>query len=287
MFFANFTGENYKSDGKEMEKACTIGQSDMKNFTSCWESNLPAWLIVYCLKGEAELTIQFKPHAFRQGMVAIIPLDMFPAFTSETVDFTTFYSLMDRDFAEKTFYGIPSSFYDAIYAEPILYIGDGMGVWMNLLKAIYEDECNPYQQTIISNILQAFALDFYSKWKLQYDGLNIKDERHSAETICRKFYNLAFDHFLEHRDIAFYADKLCITSCYLAKIIRQVCHETPKQALDRLVTLEMKYMLRNTTMTVEQIANHLHFSDTSYMCRYFRRQTGLSLSEYRKGTSDT
>lgn len=63
---------------------------------------------------------------------------------------------------------------------------------------------------------------------------------------------------------------------------RQVCHETPKQAIDRQVTMEMKYLLKNTNMTAEQIADYLHFSDTSYMCRFFRRQTGLSLSEYRK-----
>jgi len=31
----------------------------------------------------------------------------------------------------------------------------------------------------------------------------------------------------------------------------------------------------------EQMAVRLNFSDTSYMCRYFRKRTGMSISDYR------
>lgn len=44
----------------------------------------------------------------------------------------------------------------------------------------------------------------------------------------------------------------------------------------------MKYMIKNTLMTAEQMAIHLHFPDTSYMCRYFKKRTGLSISQFRK-----
>lgn len=91
-----------------------------------------------------------------------------------------------------------------------------------------------------------------------------------------------FDHFREHRNIAYYADILCITPNYLAMIVRKICNETPKQAIDRLITLEMKHLLRNTTLTIEQIADQLHFPDTSYMCRVFRRQIGVSPLKYRE-----
>lgn len=35
-------------------------------------------------------------------------------------------------------------------------------------------------------------------------------------------------------------------------------------------------------MTAEQMALHLHFPDTSYTCRYFKKHIGVSISEYRK-----
>lgn len=65
-------------------------------------------------------------------------------------------------------------------------------------------------------------------------------------------------------------------------ITRQVCRESPKAAIDRMVVLTIKNLLRTTAMTVEQIAAELHFADTSYMCRYFRRHAGQSMGEYRR-----
>lgn len=261
---------------------CIIGESDMKDFTSWWESHLPACIIVYCRTGEAELRLQFKSHPFRQGMVTFISPDMYPDFVSMTEDFSVFYCLMNRDFAEKSAYNVPNTFFDSLYVQPMLYIGEFMEVWIKLLESVYADCSNPHRQNILTDLLHAFTLDCYNKWKHQYGDRSLQEERSPAETICAKFYNLIFDHFMEHRNTAFYADKLCITPNYLAMVTRSICHETPKQMIDRQVILDMKYLLRNTTMTAEQIALYLHFPDTSYMCRFFRKQTGISLSEYRK-----
>ena len=261
---------------------CIIGESDMNDFIPWWESHLPAYLIVYCLKGEAELKLQFKTYHFRQGMMTIIPPDMFPSFSSRTESFKAFYCLMSRDFAEKSFYNIPNGFYDTFYAAPILPMDNTIDNWMKILNDVYADHTNIYRQNILSGLLHSFALDYYDKWKRYYGDRPMEDNRNPAEVLCMKFYNLIFEHFREHRTTTYYAGKLCITSNYLAMITRQICGETPKQAIDRQVILEMKYVLHNTTMTAEQIALYLHFPDTSYMCRFFRKHTGRSLSEYRK-----
>lgn len=269
----------------EMAHACVVGSSDMRDFTTWWERHLPACLIVYCAEGETRLTIQIKPYRFRKGMVTFISPDMYPSFTSMTDDFKAFYCLMGMDFADWSFYDIPGGFFDAVYAMPVLPIGEAGRAWFEFIGRIYEDEDNAYRQNMLSDLLHAFTLDCHARWMRAYGESFQAEKRTSAETICMKFYDLICRHFKEHRDTAFYADKLCVTPCYLAMVTRRICQETPKRAIDRQVTLEMKYVLRNTSMTVSQIADYLHFPDTSYMCRYFRRQTGLSLSEYRKDTS--
>lgn len=261
---------------------CIVGESDMKDFTPWWESHLSAFLVIYCREGEAILNLQFKDYCFRPGMMAIVPPDMFPTFSSRSETFRAFYCLMNRDFAEKSLYDIPNGFYDALYVEPVLSVDGTMNAWMNLLDAVHADGTNAHRESIFSDLVHAFALDYYDKWKRQYGDRPLKDEKNSAEAICTRFYSLVFDHCREHHTAAYYADRLCITPNYLAMVTRQVCNETPKQAIDRQVTLEMKYLLRNTTLTAEQIALSLHFPDTSYMCRFFRRQTGCSLSEYRR-----
>lgn len=266
-----------------MEYACLIGKSDMRDFTTWWEHHLPSWVMVYCYSGKAELTLLFKSHEFSKGMISLIAPDMYPSFSSISEDFKVFYCLMEITFADKSFYGVPSGFFDAIYVEPVLNASATANVWIELLNAINENDNNLYRQDIISDIMHAFALDYCNKWEQQHGDYPSMPIHTSAEAICMKFYDLVFLHFKEHRNTAFYADKLCITPCYLAMVTRQVCHETPKQAIDRQVTLEMKYILQNTDMTAEQIADYMNFPDTSYMCRFFRRHAGMTLSEYRKG----
>lgn len=265
-----------------MEETCLIGESDMKDFTPWWESHLPSWIIIYCLEGEAELSLLFKPYVFRRGMAAIISPDMYPSFISATGGFRVFYCLLDGGFAEKVFYNLPYEFFDAMYMEPLLPPANGMGLWADMLGKVYGDKANAHRQDILADLLHALALDYFHKWDMCFGMKRLKEGNNSAESICMRFYGLVLEHCREHRDTAFYAGKLCITPCYLAMVTRQVCQETPKQAIDRQVTLEIKYLLRNTDMTAGQIAADLHFADTSYLCRFFRRHTGLSLTEYRK-----
>ena len=55
-------------------------------------------------------------------------------------------------------------------------------------------------------------------------------------------------------------------------------NDTPKGLIERQVILEMKMLLETTDMSVKEIAEYLNFEDGSYMCRFFKRHTGISLT---------
>lgn len=265
-----------------MENQCVVGELDMSNFKLWWESHLPSYVILYCRRGEATLQLQFEEYRVSQGMTVIVSPDMFPSFHSRSEDLMMFYCLMSCDFAETAAYGVPNMFYDCLFVNPIIDGGDEIKIWTDLLKHIFNNYSS-YQcrNEIMKNVIHNIYLVYYNLWQQQYGGKKMERELKRPEQLCMRFYNLVFDHFAEHRDTKFYADSLCITPNYLAMIVRQVSKESPKDAIGRQVILEMKYILANTTMTAEQMAVRLNFSDTSYMCRYFRKRTGMSISDYR------
>lgn len=263
------------------DDAFLSGETDLHGFTPWWEGNLPSWLILYCRAGEATLSLQFKRHTLVQGMVAVIPHDMFPSVVSTSPGFRAFYLLADRDFVYHALYDVPNSFYDAIYIHPLVSGGETAAAWASLAGLVCRGK-GAFRKAVAADLLHAFALSFYNKWLSQYGDRPPMNERSPAEELCVRFYNLVSDHFREKRSTEFYAGKLCISPSYLAMVTRQVCGETPKEAIDRQVVLEMKHTLRSTTMTMKEIADSLHFPDASYMCRFFRRHTGQSLSEYRR-----
>ena len=96
---------------------------------------------------------------------------------------------------------------------------------------------------------------------------------------------LVAQHFRATREVSFYAEQLCITTTYLYKLTHRRWNLSPKELIDQQTICEIKTLLSSTDMSVKEIAAMLHFEDTPYMCRYFRRRTGLSPTEYRNDTT--
>ena len=51
--------------------------------------------------------------------------------------------------------------------------------------------------------------------------------------------------------------------------------------IEQYVITECKALLSSTTMTIQQIADTLHFPSQSVFGKYFKRVTGVSPREYR------
>lgn len=103
-----------------------------------------------------------------------------------------------------------------------------------------------------------------------------------AMEIFTHFQHLVSQHFAEHHDIAFYADALCITSTYLSRIVRQVSGgRTVLDYINRLLLMEAAFLLRQTPLSIAQIADRLHFADTTTFGRFFQRMKGVSPKDYR------
>ena len=110
------------------------------------------------------------------------------------------------------------------------------------------------------------------------------ERRDRAWAIVCRFWLLLGRHSACERSVGFYANALHITSDYLNKVCRRTCGASPKSMIDQQLAVEIKSLLAYTQMTVAEIAGRLHFEDASYMCRYFRRMTGMSPIEFRSGS---
>lgn len=264
-----------------MEHICKIGESPLYEIDTIHETMPPVWTVAYCLEGSACLSVFSDILPFTKGSGVIITNDMFPNVSDRTPDFKAFYLIIDRNFAENATYNMPNAFFDAIYIQRVLKIDSIALPWIRLIKSVIGTDAG-YRSEIISSLLHGFILDFFSQWEITYGKSTLNKERTHADKICSIFYNLVADNFREHHDTAYYADRLNITPNYLAMLIRQICFESPKEAINRQLVLEIKHLLRTSSLSIEQISHQLHFNTPSYLCRFSRKHTGMSLSEFRK-----
>ena len=102
-----------------------------------------------------------------------------------------------------------------------------------------------------------------------------------AEEYFKQFTHLLGEHFREERSVGFYVRQLCITPKYLTTLIKRISGQSVSEWIDNYVILEAKTLLKYSTMSIQEIAYYLNFPNQSFFGSYFKRNTGMSPSQYK------
>mgnify|MGYP000839655479 FL=1 len=102
-----------------------------------------------------------------------------------------------------------------------------------------------------------------------------------AEEYFRQFTELLGEHYKHERSVGFYARQLCITPKYLTTLIKRISGQSVSEWIDNYVILEAKTLLKYSTMSIQEIAYYLNFPNQSFFGSYFKRNTGMSPSQYK------
>lgn len=104
-----------------------------------------------------------------------------------------------------------------------------------------------------------------------------------SEQLTADFFGLVEQNCFQHKNIAWYAEQLCITPKYLANVIKKTTGRPVGAWLDEHILLQAKTLLTTTRLTVQQIADRLGFKNQSHFGTFFRRHEGVGPALFRKG----
>ena len=102
-----------------------------------------------------------------------------------------------------------------------------------------------------------------------------------AEEYFRQFTELLGERYKHERSVGFYARQLCITPKYLTTLIKRISGKSVSEWIDNYVILEAKTLLKYSNMSVQEIAYYLNFPNQSFFGSYFKRNAGMSPSQYK------
>ena len=102
-----------------------------------------------------------------------------------------------------------------------------------------------------------------------------------AEEYFKQFTHLLGEHYRTERSVGFYARQLCITPKYLTTLIKRISGLSVSEWIDNYVIIEAKTLLKYSTMSIQEIAYYLNFPNQSFFGSYFKRNTGMSPSQYK------
>ncbi|MFC6673341.1 helix-turn-helix domain-containing protein [Marinobacterium aestuariivivens] len=84
------------------------------------------------------------------------------------------------------------------------------------------------------------------------------------------------------RPVEAYSDAIGVTAGQLRRICKEVLGQSPLELINARIIHAAQRDLAYSTMSVQQVAESLGFDDAAYFSRFYRKQTGLTPSEFRE-----
>ncbi|MFV0417974.1 MAG: helix-turn-helix domain-containing protein [Dysgonomonas sp.] len=244
-------------------------------------------LLGLCTKGSASLDIYMQEYKIQQGGLIVILPNQLVSMKEKSRDFTMNYFIVSQSL-------INDVVSDVSRVSPIFFLQMRRKHYYELTEDEYfrfdtyyklihnrmKSESVAYEEDYITNTLTLFYLDLYNNFR---SSLISTDSAHDTrkEKLVYDFFLLIMENYKENREVAFYADKLCITPKYLSTVIRNVSARSAKDWIVEYIILEIKYLLKSSNLNIQEIAVQTNFSNQTSLGRFFRKHTNMSPSEYR------
>ncbi len=168
---------------------------------------------------------------------------------------------------EYPFYALPNQVYE--YNKTLI----------NLLFEKCQDKTNITRNSIILNYLQIFFMEIYNKIHQKIEVSAVKQLRHHE--VFWNFINMLPQESKKSREVQHYAEKLNISPKYLSVITQSVSKQGAKKIIDNFIVMEVKLLLKSTSLSMKEVSNTFNFPDQAFFCKFFKNQTGYTPIEYR------
>ena len=220
-----------------------------------------------------------------RDIAVVMPGDIY-SIDRISVDCTASWVCFSAQAIGKVVQSIPTTLIKYIAEHPTynLFENDDYENRVGYLKLIHSTlaaEQNPYAKEIVRALLRSLLLEVH----------NGAVKAFQRESYGPKFRNDILNRFVamvtanpQCREVAYFAQKLSISPKHLSAITSNGTGMTAKEFIDNKAVEQIKQLLLTTTLTAEQIAIKLRFSGTGNLSRFFKTNTGLTLSNFRRET---
>lgn len=249
-----------------------------------WEPyKLKQVLLVLCNGGNGYGAINLHPiHLQKDTLLIALPSQIAE---SNNVDenFKATFLLMSEHLLSRINIGDAYMFHKHVENNPLYKLDDRTATTFRSLIGLVHNimlsgDDNPGMEEIFSLISRLFYIMIS---RIVNPSSDAQETGHRHEEVMMQFLQLLRQHYRDHRDVGFYADKMSISAKYMTTLVKKASGKSAIQWIEDYVILDAKAQLSSTVNTIQQIAFDLNFPSQSLFGRYFKRAVGMSPSDYR------
>ncbi len=193
-----------------------------------------------------------------------------------------FYCIIDHD-SEVSCVGFLFSTTDHLFIK----LNDEAKQKLQLLSDVFIEEfktSDNIQNEMLLVLLKRLISYVTRLAKLGYAPVKrLPDERFH---IIRKFNLLVEANFRSEHAVSFYAEQLCKSPKTISNLFAIFNQKTPSQIIQERIVAEAKRLLYYTDRSIKHITFELGFEDVSYFSNFFKKNIGVSPSDFRNSPKE-
>lgn len=262
--------------------------SEKNNRIYKYPLRLDGLLIAIREKGESRFRINMNElNSGPNDLIICSPGDLVQNFAKEGIHLSQTL-LVSSNFIKELYIGLNNfaPFFSQRKDNPIFHLtNDEVQELSFYFKQIEEaiDTDDYFRVEIVKRLLAAYI---YKLGSILYRHLPELQEEASQpmkreEILFKQFIELLGKHHCKERRVDFYADQLYLSPKHFSTVVKKVSGKTAGEWIDDYVILEIKTLLKYSTMSIQEVAYYMNFPNPSFFGKYFKQHTGMSPSEYK------
>lgn len=241
-------------------------------------------------RGVAQLSVDEKAYQLKEGDIVICHPRIIFEKSMMSMDFNAMMFFLSSDYISRISQMVRMEWSHSMLSRALTVLpADEMTQkrcrsYFDLLQNNLQSPETANKELRLRLLLASMVYELIDLYKVQ-DDKTIQQTYSSGENILRRFMQHLHDPSLPYLNVNEYANLFCITPKYFSGVCKRLTGRTANQLISEEIIRSAKFMLRDSSKSIKQIASSMGFKNQSHFGRFFRLQVGVSPQQYRDGKS--
>jgi AraC-like DNA-binding protein len=262
---------------------------DAKEGQRIFPLKLDALYLIMVEKGELTINTDYRHFCAGENMMVVLTDKYIVQLVSVSDDFRGHNLLVARDFFRsmvKDVIPVTSNELASLMTNPVVRLEQDEFALLQdnleqLRRNIRRNE-HAFWSKLVENELANLFLEIRNILQYKLERETKQQKRSLREQVIARFFQLLFEHSRTEHEVAFYADKLCVTPVYLLRAVKHIVGKPVIRLIHEMVVADAMALLRKPDMNIQDVSDLMNFPDRETFSKFFKTNAGVYPGEYKK-----
>jgi AraC family transcriptional regulator, transcriptional activator of pobA len=131
---------------------------------------------------------------------------------------------------------------------------------------------------IVRSLFRVFMIYLRRK----FEGYDTGSGAAKDKLMVQRFFTLLQQHHVSKKQVADYADELCITPNYFNTMVKKHTGFPVSYHIQQYIIVEAKRHAMYSGLRMKEVAERLGFDDYAHFSKFFKNYSGMNFSDFRR-----